>query len=379
MRILHLITGLETGGAETALQRLLAGMDSRYENRVVSLIPPGFVGRRISEMGTPVAHLGMHRGLPSPAALGRLVAMIRDFQPSLIQTWLYHADLLGLSAARLAGLVAGGKVRKIPVAWNLRCSYMDFSQYPRTTAWTVKVCAALSRFPAVVVANSEAAVTHHRGLGYRAKRYEVIANGFDTAHFKPQPGAVGRLREKLGIPEGHALAGMVARFDPMKDFPTLLTALARTPNLSLALCGQGLDSDNLTLARWLNQAGVADRVHLLGHRADVVDLLAGLDIYVSSSRGESFPNVVAEAMACGVLPVVTDVGASAEVVGETGRVVHPGDSGALADVLGALMLMPSGERRALGLAARARVEAKYSQKAFVTRYERLYDEFSTAG
>ncbi len=370
MRVLHLITGLETGGAETALHHLLAGMDSRFDNRVVSLIAPGFMGQRLVKLGVSVSHLDMRRGVPSLSALFSLARMIREFSPDLIQTWLYHADLLGLAATRLAA----GFSRAVPVAWNLRCSYMDLCAYPRTTAWTVKACALLSGFPVVVVANSRSAAEYHQGLGYKPRRVEIIPNGVDTDHFAPDPEAGPRLRAELGLPRGAMVAGMAARFDPMKDFQTLLSALAEPAlaELHLVLCGHGLELDNQELAAWITKNGLERRVHLLGHRADVGDILAGLNIYVSCSRGESFPNVVAEAMGCGVPTVATDVGASSEVVGEAGRVVPVGDVHALAAALAELLAMPEKERVAIGIEGRQRMK-HFTPQACVARYESLYD------
>ncbi len=374
MRVLHLITGLETGGAETALYRLLAGMDSRFDNRVVSLIAPGFMGERLVELGVPVSHLDMRRGVPSFSALFSLVRMIREFRPDLIQTWLYHADLLGLVAA----LLAAGLSRSVPIAWNLRCSYMDLCAYPHTTAWTVKACAVLSRFPVVIVANSRSAVEYHQSLGYKPKQVEVIPNGVDTARFAPDPEAGPRLRAELSLSEGAMVVGMAARFDPMKDFRTLLSALVEPAlsGLHLVLCGQGLDSDNQELAAWIARQGLEKRVHLLGHRVDIREILTGLDIYVSCSRGESFPNVVAEAMACGVPTIATDVGASSEVVGESKRVVPVGDDHALAVAMTELVAMSQTERVAIGIEGRQRMKIRFTPQAVVARYEALYSRLS---
>lgn len=388
IRVLHLITGLETGGAETALHGLLRSMGEQrgdvtsasFDHRVVSLIRPGYMGGRIAKLGIPVAHLGMQRGMPSPGALMRLVSMLREYRPHVLQTWLYHADLIGLIGAWLAvGL-------RVPVVWNLRCSLMDFSQYPRTTAWTVSALAKLSRFPAAIVANSQAAADHHQGLGYRPRRMDVIPNGVDTARFAPDPEAAPRLRAQLDIPENALLAGMGARFDPMKDVPTLLNALksiaAETPNVHLLLCGQGMDRDNDALKRLVAEAGLESRVHLAGHRADLEQILPGLDIYLSSSLGESFPNVIAEALACGVPVVATDAGASRELVAPegqdaAGRIVPVGESQALGLAIAELVGMDSDDRARLGRAGRQRVMSDYSWAACTEKYAALYQTIAS--
>jgi glycosyltransferase involved in cell wall biosynthesis len=373
MRVLHLITGLETGGAETALMRLLLGLrelDGVSECRVVSLIRPGHVGREMARQGIDVAHLGMRRGAPSPASLWRLAGMIRSFRPGLLCTWLYHADLVGLAGAWLA--TAG----RLPVLWNLRCSYMDFSRYPRTTAWTVGTLARLSRFPACMAANSAAALAHHASLGYRPRRAEVIENGVDCGRFRPDPAARERVGALFRVPARAVLAGMAGRFDPMKDVPTLLAGLARAPGVHLLLCGQGMDAENRELAALLAREGVAGRVHLAGHRADLPELLPGLDVAVSPSLGESFPNVLAEAMACGVPPVATDAGLSRTLVGEAGLVVPTGDPEALGAALAEMAALPKEERLALGLAARERIAAGWSLGASVRAHAALWADLA---
>ena len=169
---------MDRGGAETALCRLLGGLVREgFDCRVASLIPAGPVAGEIRDLGVPVEELGMRRGKPSLAAVTGLAAMLRVFRPHVLQTWLYHADLLGLVAARLARVPA--------VAWNLRCALMELEHYSRVTTITRKACAALSRRPAAVVANSHAAVEYHKSLGYRPRRWEVIPNGFDLDAFRP--------------------------------------------------------------------------------------------------------------------------------------------------------------------------------------------------
>lgn len=383
VRVLHLITGLETGGAETALQRLLAAMGQEFDHRVVSLIRPGLAGERIARTGVSVEHLGMERGVPSPGALLRLSGMLRSFRPHLLQTWLYHADLLGLLAVMLTPGV------RVPVAWNLRCAYMDFSKYPRTTAWTVRACALLSRFPALVVANSRSAVEHHQSLGYRPRRVEVIPNGVDAARFAPDPdhgAARTRLRSALGLKPEDMVAGMAARFDPMKGFPVLLKALALAINpmknqgqassLHLALCGRGVNADNARLTALIAEHGLEGRVHLMGHVAELEHVLPGLDMYVSASLGESFPNVVAEALACGVPVAATDAGATRALVEEAGRIVPPGDAPALAGALRELAALGPERRRRLGELGRERIVNGFSMAACVARYEALYRSFA---
>jgi len=379
MKVLHVITGLDVGGAETMLYRLATHMDVvRFQPRVVSLIEPGAMGKKLADAGIRVNTLGMQRGIPSPAGLFRLVKLIRSWRPDIVQTWLYHADLAGLIATRLAFPLGGGP----KVAWNIRCSYMALEEYRRLTGTTLKACAKLSRFPDVVLTNSHEARRFHMELGYNPKQFTVIPNGFNIDRFKTDGEARREVREELSIDRNSIVIGHVARFDAMKDHHTFIRAAAQTArevkNTIFVLSGRGVDLDNTELASWITEAGLdLERVRLLGERRDMPRLMAAMDIHVSSSVGESFPNVVGETMACGVPNIVTNVGDSDRLVGDTGITVPPEDAVALADAIILLSKLPDAERKQKGYSARNRVVEKFSLSmavnTFSTLYEKLHD------
>ena len=375
VKVLHLITALETGGAETMLHKLLSGMDrTAFESRVVSLVDPGEMGERIAALNVPVGGLGMRRGAPGPGGLLRLARLLRGWRPDVVQTWLYHADLLGVLATRLARI---GTVAWTPrVAWNIRCSYMDFSRYRRTTRWTVAVCARLSGLPDAVLTNSEEARRFHLGLGYHPRRFEVIPNGFDTERFRPDPLARAAVRAELGVADAAPLAGLFGRLDPMKgvdDFVRAARLVARDlSGARFVLAGKGMEPENPALRSLLDGAGLRERFVPLGQRSDPERVMAALDVYVSASLGEGFPNVLGEAMACGVPCVTTDAGDSAAVVGETGRIVPCGDPEALARELGALLRLPEAARASLSASARERIRTGYALDRIIARYCDFY-------
>lgn len=373
IRVAHLITDLDTGGAEIMLRRLVEKMDrDRFANMVISLQDIGPIGQEILKLGIPVAALGMRPGRPTPGAMWRLVRTLRGCRPQVLQSWLYHADLLGLLASSLAGHPA--------VAWNLRCSNMDLNQYSRVTGMVVRTCAALSRFPSSIVVNSKAGKEYHSAIGYRPKRWDLIPNGFDLGRFHPDEAASPRLREELGIPRPSLLVGLVARFDPMKDHRTFLEAAAlvhgRHPDVHFVMCGTRVDTANQALARWLDDLGIGEVTHLLGERRDVPYLTAALDVACSSSITEGFPTAVGEAMACAVPCVVTAAGDSAPLLGEAGVVVPPRDAVALAGALEKMIEAGPAGRGELGAAGRKRIEDNYSLRAVVGRYERMYEEIA---
>jgi glycosyltransferase involved in cell wall biosynthesis len=372
IKLLHISTSLATGGAQMMLYKLLSRMDrAAFDTKVVSLVDIGPIGEKIQAMGLPVQALGMRRGSADPLAVLRLARWIRQDPPDIIQTWMYHADLVGGLAAKLAG--------GIPVAWGIRNSNLDPQSSSRMTIWTAKTCARLSRrLPARIVCCSEASRQVHAQLGYAADKMVVIPNGFDLALFKPDAAARRSVRQELSMPAESPLIGLVARFDPQKDHHNFVQAArifhAVVPETHFLLCGDGISWDNPKLAGWIEAAGLGDCFHLLGRRDDIAHLMPALDIASTASHyGEGFPQVIGEAMACGVPCVVTDVGDSAIIVGETGIVVPAKDPQALADGWSHLLLELSREERLqLGLAARQRVIDTYSLETIVRQYEDLY-------
>jgi glycosyltransferase involved in cell wall biosynthesis len=377
IKIAHVINALSIGGAEGMLLKLLSQLDRRsFDARVYTLLSPaGSVGEDIRALGIPVRELGMGRGTPNPLRVLRLARWLREDPPQLVQTWLYHADLVGGFAARLAGT---------PVVWNIRNSTLDPSSSRARTFRVVKVCARVSTWlPDAVVCCSHTACSVHADAGYARAKLRVIPNGFDLAAFRPNPRARAAIRAALGIPEGALVIGVIGRFDPQKDFRTFVEAAGRlratTPDARFVLCGRDVDPGNRELMQWVEAAGVAPVCHLLGERTDIADVNAALDIATSSSSyGEAFSNTVGEAMACAVPCVVTDVGDSARIVADTGRVVPPRDPAALAAAWIDLLSLGPARRRNLGDRARARVAQYFSIDVVARAYEQTYRDVLTA-
>ena len=367
------------------LQKLLLGMDhSRFKNHVVCLSKPGRIGEELAGRGIPVYHLDLRKSPLSILRLAKLYRLLRFFRPDVLQTWLYHADLLGL----LVGKVAGIK----NICWNIRCSYIDFEKYRISTKWTVRLCSYLSFLPHTIIANSGAGVKHHIGLGYRAKRWKIIPNGFDLSMFTPDRNAKLKLVEELClnrdgenmcIEQGASepfLIGFIARYDPMKDHQTFIEAanqlIDRGRNAHFVLAGKDITWQNRALIRKIPDR-FKKRFHLLGERRDVDKILPALDIACCISLGEGFSNVIGEAMASGVSCVVTEVGDSAEVVGDTGHVVPVRDAEMLAEAWEEVLDQGGEMRLQQGEAARKRVEERYDICSITKRYEHLYSRLAS--
>jgi len=374
IKVLHIIAGLEADGAETVLHALTSRMNrDRFENEVISLTSLGPMAERLEASGVRVRALGMRRGAPNPYHLVRLSQWLKRSQPSVVQTWMYHADLMGGVAASLTG--------KAAVVWGIHHTSLDPGQNKRLTIWTARMCAQLSsRIPRRIVCCSEASRQAHVRFGYAESKMEVIPNGFDLREFHPDADARRSLRQELGIAEETPLIGMAARFHVQKGQRNFIEAAgrlhSRMPEVHFVLCGKGADENNRELKAWIEQAGenLSAVCHLLGSRHDMPRFFAGLDIATSASLSEAFPMAVGEAMACGTPCVVTNVGDSAMIVQDTGKVVPAGDSQALADAWQALLATGDTARKRLGLAARNRVEQWFAVDAVVERYQELYRE-----
>jgi len=367
--ILHVITGLHVGGAEVMLYNLLSSMDrNRFAPEVISLLEPGPVGRKIEALGIRVRSLGMTRGMPRPSHVLRLARWLKADSPDLVQTWMYHANLIGGLAAKCAG--------NVPVIWGIHHSTLDSTAKARTIG-IAKVSALLSRWlPARIVYCSEASRAAHSQLGYHSDKAVVIPNGFDLTTFRPDPLARTSLCRELALPDHTPLVGLVARFHPLKDHRTFLQAAAYLhadlPDVRFVLCGVGVDWQNPELSQWVRQAGLEGACYLLGPREDMPRVTAALDVASSSSIGEAFPLVIGEAMSCGVPCIVTDVGDSAAIVGDTGIVVPPRDAHALAEGWRHMLELPAEQRAHLGMLARQRITERYSLAHVVSEYECLY-------
>jgi glycosyltransferase involved in cell wall biosynthesis len=371
VRVLHVITELETGGAETLLAQVVTDGDrDRFQHSVVSLTTLGTIGAELLLKGVDVSVLGIQRRLPNPFRALKLRRLIRKTQPDVIKSWLYHANLT----------TSVVKPRRIPIIWGLHSSSLGGDFLGLRTRIVAKVCAPLSKWsPWRVVYDSHGSAAVHHAIGYDAAKAVIIPNGFDTEIFKPDPDAGRKLRGELGIPDDVPLVGMVARFHRAKDHETFLQAASLLrrdfPRIAFLLCGgTGITSSNRMLMKWINDLALGDVVHLLGRRENLPEFMASLDVGVCSSMTESFPLVVGELMAAGAPCVVTDVGDIQFVAGDAAIIVPSRDPRAIADGCAVLLRATPEERRQRGLVGRERMMARFSLSATMAAYEQLFEE-----
>lgn len=372
MKILHVITALNVGGAETMLAKLVEHERSEGSGDVsciASLMPPGVTGARVRANGTRLRHCGLTGVRTLMPGLARLRAIIREEKPDLIMAWMYHAHLAALLGRALQGA-------SIPLIWNVRHSIDDLAQEKPAMRLLIRLAALLSRWPRVIVYNSHAAAQQHRRLGFRPERTMVIPNGFDCDLFRPREAARDRLVESLSIDRNALIVGMAARNHPMKDTANLVEAVGRARregvDVHLLLMGAGMDLPSGNLRQLIGELP-ADRVTLRGHVPSLAECLPGLDLLVlPSAWGEGFPNILGEAMACGVPCIATDVGDSRWIVKECGIVVPPRDTEAMAKAIVSMAMLGAQGRRTLGAAARDRVTEHFSMDRIGALYAQLY-------
>lgn len=369
--VVHVIAGLGDGGAQAVLYRVCTHA-SDWKHIVVSLTDEGRYGPLMRERAVEVHTLDMRRGRVTLKALATLRSILRGADATVVQTWMYHADLLGGLLARSVGVKR--------VFWNIRHSELHSGKSNRSTIAIAQVCAWLSKtLPTAIVCCATRAADVHVRLGYCSERIKVIANGFDTTYFAPDRKSRELLRSRLELPESLPVFGFVARYHPDKDHETLLSAFSwlveKGCRAKMLLAGAGLVSTNRALATKIKALHLEEHVQLVGPQTDIPGFMNMLDVHVMSSSSEAFPNVLAEAMACGTPCITTDVGAAAEIIGTTGWVVPPASpeklGAAMGEAIDQLRDRTSwGQRQAL---ARSRICDLYSIAAMTRAYCSLWD------
>lgn len=372
IKIVHIITGLDPGGAEKNLFNLLASQDALVrKSEVISLKNGGSVGESIRELGIPVHSLDINARFPNPVKFLRLINILRASDPDIVHTWMYHANLIGGLAAKLAG--------KSSIIWGIRQDLSEMSWVKPATLLVIKMGTKLSAsVPRFIVLNSMKAVDSHSKIGFEKKKFIFIPNGVNTNTFAPDKAKRKAVRKELELKEDDLLIGFFARYHPIKDHQLFLRAaeiaLKRMPNIHFILCGTGIQKENSTLSFQLKSMGLQKSVHLLGLRNDIPRLLNALDIYTNNSISEGFPSVVAEAMSTALPCVVVDVGDVARLVGETGKVLANRDPYEISNAWIDILKKTKKERIAIGQAARHRIVNKYNNQMMLDSYEQLYQD-----
>jgi glycosyltransferase involved in cell wall biosynthesis len=358
-RILFLIRSFGRGGAQRQLVTLATALRrSGWDVSAACFYAGDAFQRELEQAGVPVIDLRKRGRWDVFGFLWRLWRTFRTTNADVVHGYLTVGNLLVL-LAKLAH-------RRTRTVWGVRSAYMDRDRYDWTARLTFRCSCACARMADLVIVNSGASGTHHAALGYPRERMRVIPNGIDTQRFVFDGEARARLRREWSIPADALLVGLVGRLDPMKDHPTFLKAAARLAardaRWHFVCVGEGKPAYAAALETQAVALGLQGRLNWAGPRGDMPAVYSALDLLASTSYGESFPNVIAEAMACGRPCVVTDVGDSARIVGACGVAVEARNPEAFAVAVARMLpVLTDGEAvRAMHEAARARIVERYS-------------------
>jgi glycosyltransferase involved in cell wall biosynthesis len=367
VRVLHVITSLGVGGAESMLASLVGARPPELEQEVVSLLSYGFHAAEMRRRGTPVSELDLQDLAKVPSDAWKLVAAIRRMKPHVVQGWMYHGNLAALAAVTLSG-----RRRQTQLAWGIRCSDRDTGAERLQLRAVIRASAHLSPLSDALVANSQAGLEYHSKHGYCSRQMLVIHNGIDTRRYHPESALRTQMRDTLGLAPSDLVVAHVARMHPMKDHATLIEVARLLPNVRLLAIGAGTE-----------ELDGPPNLRRLGRRDDIPALLAASDVIASTSAyGEGFSNAVAEGMAAGLVPVATDVGDAREIIGDTGSVVAPKAAKLFADAIAALAALRREDLSSKGSKARTRIETRFgldtSIRSFTALYQRLVAERAVA-
>jgi glycosyltransferase involved in cell wall biosynthesis len=370
MKVLHVITDLNQGGAEAVLYQLVVATQHKIQHCVVSLHSDGMYGERLRKIGVDVQVLNMPRGRPKFSGLLQLRRIMLDYGPNVVQTRLYHADLLGSVAAFFA--------RSPPVVWAVHATELGTMADTWKTRIVRRICAVLSGIlPCAIVTDSQTSADVHAALGYPMRKTVVILNGVDLSLFRQDETQRQTVRQELRVEPERILIGIVARWHPLKDHANLIQALsivrANKYRFRCVLAGSGMNRDNGALVKLIQDHGLGDHVILLGLRRDVSAIMNAIDVHVLSSCTESLPVAVIEAMSCGTPCVVTDVGDAARIVGNTGWVAVPRSPAALAIAIeSAIKALKKTGKNVLGHLCRDRIAQQFTLEKMADEYIRVW-------
>jgi len=375
LKICHIITGLNVGGAELFLKRLIESSLNRDDisHSVISLTDLGVIGPDLVQKGVSVNVVGLNKSvvrfIPSFFRLRRL---IKKSDPDVISTWLYHADLLGGFAAHSVG--------KKNVVWGIRSENIAFGK-SKFTIVVRKLCAWSSKFiPKKIICVAHASKEAHKDIGYDNSKMLVINNGFNIEKFRSASISRSKLRKSLGISEKHKIVVSVARYNQVKDHSTFVKASGlvaeRHKDVCFMLIGRDLSCLNTELVEMVNSTGKPDIFYLLDEVTDVSSYLQASDIFCLHSTTEGFPNALGEAMAAGLPCVATDVGDAAFLLGSCEYISPPASPVELAEKIGALLLLPEVARKEIGDLSIKRIKNNFTMDLISHQYYMVYNSIA---
>lgn len=371
LKVIHVIAGLNQGGAETMLYKLVFKMDnSRFQNVVISMTDAGIFGDKIVRLGVPLYCLELKKNpLSARKAIFLYKRLLKNLNPDVVQGWMYHANLFALLAKIFRS--------QVKILFNIRHSLSDLQNEKRLTRLVIRCNAWASRLADKVINNSLVSINQHHAIGFSKKNSVYIGNGFEINKFCPSSEKYNDFRRKLGFNSEIKLVGLIARFHPVKNHMGFLKVAhvlvnqMHVANCYFVLGGRDCDSSNQILVEQIKSLGLENKVVLLGPvKSD--DILPALDVYLSMSLGEGFPNVIGEAMTCGVPCIATEVGDCRAIIGNGNQIFKVTEEEKIAYRIKEILNLSENEYVSLSKSCRARVKQNYQLETIVKKYEDLY-------
>jgi glycosyltransferase involved in cell wall biosynthesis len=376
IKVALFIRNFQIGGAEKQMLELAKHLDkTRYEVTIIALRGGGELSEPFHSL--PNVQVVILDSVSPLMTMFRLTRVIRSRRIEILHSFLTATNVYSLFAKLL--------LRRVKLVLGLRDSIADFymgydSLWWRSKLWALEICLnRLAYLGDLYVSNSEAGkALYDTKLHVKSV---VIANGVDTDRFKPDPSVSQRLRKILGVPDATRVVGILGNCTLYKDHPTFVRAAKivaeKIADVHFLLIGEDRNPLGADLKKLVHQSDLEREFHFLGTRMDVGELLPGLDVLCSSSITEGFPSAIAEAMACGVPCVATDVGDSRRIVGDTGIVVPAGSPQTLAAGVVALLNQDPVKLQDMRSCARLRIVQDFDVARMSMRHEHIYDSLAS--
>lgn len=367
IKVAHISTGLETGGAEVQLMRLIAAMDhDEFEMMVISMDRDTYLADRIRELGIPVHSLCLRK---QPFALWKGFQLLRQFNPDVIHGTMYQGGVFGTLCRRFLP-------KKPHVIWTVHEPLEHYDEEPLRKRLQLRLWGKMSGSPECLMYVSHLNMQQHLAYGFNNQKALVIPNGVDTTRFGPARDKGLAIRASLGIPENCIVIGKTARYHRQKNHVGFLRSAAilaeKYDHVRFMLVGTNVDENNTTLTDLIGELGLDGKVYMLGNREDIPEIVNAYDIATLTSLGEAFPLTLGEAMVSAVPCVATDVGDNAYIIADTGYVVPVDDDKAMAESWEKIVVLSDEERLELGQKARQRCLDNFTLEQQVSQHEDLY-------
>jgi len=372
VRLAIVIPSLDAGGAERQMAMLLSRIDrTRFEPAVFCIYTAGDFAPDVAAAGIDVVALAKGRTWRVLPFLVRLISALKRFGPDVIYSLLPEPNVLST--------LAWFFLRRAALVWGVRSAYGDAKREGLAFRFYLAMERRLSRLPAAIIANSDAARALCVARGYADARLMTIPNGVDVERFHPDSAMRERIRAELGLGTAPVI-GIVGRLEPVKDHETFIRAAAALhasrPDVRFLIVGRGTDARVAALRNLADSLHVGDAILWTGARSDVAAVMNACDLIAVTSIYESSPNVILEAMACGVPCVTTDAGDARLMVGESGVVTGDHAPETIAAAWSAMLDRLRVEGDALRSAARHRIVERYGSESMVSRTEEALEAAS---